>query len=65
MENTINQKNEEIFNITREKDAMGQEDKLYMDSLGEPESEASEPNSRVSRFKIEGVIPTKETVKRR
>jgi hypothetical protein len=67
MEQTINQRNEEIFNITREKNAMGREDKLYMESLefNKPESEASEPNSRVSRLKVEGVMPIKETVKRR
>tara|TARA_R100000951_G_scaffold91283_1_gene79622 strand:- start:15 stop:203 length:189 start_codon:yes stop_codon:yes gene_type:complete len=58
----IDQKNQEIFNITREKDAMGREDKLYMESLefSKPESEASKPNSRVSRIKIEGIIPVKE-----
>jgi len=65
MKKTTNQRNKEIFNITREKDAMGQEDKLYIENLefSKPESKASEPNSRVSKFKIEGVMPIKETVK--
>lgn len=67
MKKTINQKNEETFNITREKDAMGREDKLYMESLefSKPESEVSETNSIVSRFKVEGVMPIKETVKQK
>jgi mannose/fructose/N-acetylgalactosamine-specific phosphotransferase system component IIB len=45
---------------------MGANDKLYNDSMSkESEKEAAAPNTKISRFKIEGVMPLVETQKAR
>tara|TARA_R110000764_G_scaffold117358_3_gene204465 strand:- start:134 stop:340 length:207 start_codon:yes stop_codon:yes gene_type:complete len=63
---TAKEKNQEINNIQTEKDKMGANDKLYNDSMSkESEKEAVAPNTKISRFKIEGVMPLVETQKAR
>ena len=63
---TAKEKNLEINNIQIEKDKMGANDKLYNDSMSkDAEREAVAPNTKISRFKIEGVMPLVETQKAR
>ena len=63
---TAKEKNQEINNIQMEKDKMGANDKLYNDSMSkESEKEAVAPNTKISRFKIEGIMPLVETQKAR
>ena len=63
---TAKEKNLEINNIQMEKDKMGANDKLYNESMSkESEKEAVAPNTKISRFKIEGVMPLVETQKAR
>lgn len=63
---TAKEKNQEINNIQMEKDKMGANDKLYNDSMSkDAEKEAVAPNTKISRFKIEGVMPLVETQKAR
>ena len=63
---TAKEKNQEINNIQIEKDNMGANDKLYNDSMSkDAEIEAVTPNTKISRFKIEGIIPLVETKKAR
>jgi hypothetical protein len=63
---TAKEKNLEINNNQIEKDKMGANDKLYNDSMSkDAEKEAVAPNTAVSRFKIEGVMPLVETQKAR
>tara|TARA_R110000824_G_C14971370_1_gene653136 strand:+ start:569 stop:775 length:207 start_codon:yes stop_codon:yes gene_type:complete len=63
---TVKEKNLEINNIQKEKNGMGDNDKLYNDSMSkESEKEAVAPNTKISRFKIEGVMPLVETQKAR
>ena len=63
---TAKEKNLEINNIQKEKNGMGANDKLYNDSMSkESEKEAIAPNTAVSRFKIEGIMPLVETQKAR
>lgn len=63
---TSKEKNQEINNIQIEKDNMGANDKLYNDSMSkDAEREAVTPNTKISRFKIEGIIPLVETKKAR
>ena len=63
---TAKEKNQEINNIQIEKDKMGANDKLYNDSMSkDAEKEAVAPNTKISRFKIEGVMPLVETQKAR
>ena len=63
---TAKEKNLEINNNQIEKDKMGANDKLYNESMSkESEKEAIAPNTRISRFKIEGIMPLVETQKAR
>ena len=63
---TSKEKNQEINNIQIEKDNMGANDKLYNDSMSkDAEREAVTPNTKISRFKIEGIMPLVETKKAR
>jgi len=63
---TAKEKNLEINNIQKEKNGMGANDKLYNESMSkESEKEAVAPNTAVSRFKIEGIMPLVETQKAR
>jgi len=63
---TSKEKNQEINNIQIEKDNMGANDKLYNDSMSkDAEREAVTPNTKISRFKIEGIMPLIETQKAR
>ena len=63
---TAKEKNLEINNIQKEKNGMGANDKLYNDSMSkESEKEAIAPNTKISRFKIEGIMPLVETQKAR
>jgi hypothetical protein len=63
---TAKEKNLEINNNQIEKDKMGANDKLYNESMSkESEKEAIAPNTAVSRFKIEGIMPLVETQKAR
>ncbi len=63
---TVKEKNLEINNIQKEKNGMGANDKLYNYSMSkESEKEAVAPNTKISRFKIEGVMPLVETQKAR
>ena len=63
---TAKEKNQEINNIQMEKDKMASNDKLYNESMSkESEKEAVAPNTKISRFKIEGVMPLVETQKAR
>ena len=63
---TAKEKNLEINNNQIEKDKMGANDKLYNDSMSkDAEREAVAPNTKISRFKIEGVMPLVETQKAR
>ena len=63
---TAKEKNQEINNIQKEKNGMGANDKLYNDSMSkDAEREAVTPNTKISRFKIEGIIPLVETKKAR
>jgi len=63
---TAKEKNLEINNIQKEKNGMGANDKLYNESMSkESEKEAIAPNTAVSRFKIEGIMPLVETQKAR
>ncbi len=63
---TAKEKNQEINSIQKEKDKMASNDKLYNESMSkESEKEAIAPNTAVSRFKIEGIMPLVETQKAR
>jgi hypothetical protein len=63
---TAKEKNLEINNNQIEKDKMGANDKLYNESMSkESEKEAIAPNTKISRFKIEGIMPLVETQKAR
>lgn len=63
---TSKEKNQEINNIQIEKDNMGANDKLYNDSMSkDAEKDAVAPNTKISRFKIEGIMPLVETKKAR
>jgi hypothetical protein len=63
---TAKEKNLEINNIQKEKNGMGANDKLYNESMSkESEKEAIAPNTKISRFKIEGIMPLVETQKAR
>ena len=63
---TSKEKNQEINNIQIEKDNMGANDKLYNDSMSkDAEREAVTPNTKISRFKIKGIMPLVETKKAR
>jgi|TARA_R110000782_G_scaffold39533_1_gene91795 hypothetical protein len=63
---TAKEKNQEINNIQKEKNGMGANDKLYNDSMSkDAEREAVTPNTKISRFKIEGIMPLVETKKAR
>ena len=63
---TAKEKNLEMNNIQKEKDGMGDNDKLYNESMSkESEKEAIAPNTKISRFKIEGIMPLVETQKAR
>jgi hypothetical protein len=58
---TAKEKNLEINNIQKEKNGMGANDKLYNESMSkESEKEAIAPNTKISRFKIEGIMPLVE-----
>jgi hypothetical protein len=63
---TAKEKNQEINNIQMEKDRMGANDKLYNENMSkDAEKEAVAPNTKISRFKIEGIMPLVETQKAR
>jgi hypothetical protein len=63
---TAKEKNLEINNNQIEKDKMGANDKLYNDSMSKDSGkEAIAPNTKISRFKIEGIMPLVETQKAR
>jgi hypothetical protein len=63
---TAKEKNLEINNNQIEKDKMGANDKLYNDSMSKDSGkEAIAPNTAVSRFKIEGIMPLVEIQKTR
>jgi hypothetical protein len=63
---TAKEKNLEMNNIQKEKNGMGANDKLYNESMSkESEKEAIAPNTKISRFKIEGIMPLVETQKAR
>jgi hypothetical protein len=63
---TAKEKNLEINNIQKEKNGMGANDKLYNESMSkESEKEAIAPNTKISRFKIEGIMPLVEIQKAR
>ena len=63
---TAKERNQEINDIQMEKDRMGDNDKLYNESMSkESEKDAIAPNTKISRFKIEGVMPLVETQKAR
>ena len=63
---TAKEKNQEINNIQKEKNGMGANDKLYNDSMSkDAEKDAVAPNTKISRFKIKGIMPLVETKKAR
>ena len=63
---TAKEKNLEINSIQKEKDKMASNDKLYNESMSKDSGkEAVAPNTKISRFKIEGVMPLVETQKAR
>ena len=63
---TAKEKNLEINNIQKEKNGMGANDKLYNDSMSKDSGkDATVPNTIISRFKIEGIMPLVETQKAR
>ena len=63
---TAKEKNLEINNIQKEKNGMGANDKLYNESMSKDSGkDATVPNTIISRFKIEGIMPFAETQKAR
>jgi len=63
---TAKEKNQEINNIQKEKDKMASNDKLYNESMSKDSGkDATVPNTIISRFKIEGIMPLVETQKAR
>ena len=63
---TVKEKNLETNNNQIEKDRMGANDKLYNDSMSKDSGkDATVPNTIISRFKIEGIMPIVETQKAR
>lgn len=63
---TAKEKNQEINSIQKEKDKMASNDKLYNESMSKDfEKDATVPNTIISRFKIEGIMPLVETQKAR
>ncbi len=63
---TAKEKNQEINSIQKEKDKMASNDKLYNESMSkDSEKDATMPNTIISRFKIEGIMPLVETQKAR
>ena len=63
---TAKEKNQEINSIQKEKDKMASNDKLYNESMSkDSEKDATVPNTIISRFKIEGIMPLVETQKAR
>jgi len=63
---TAKEKNQEINSIQKEKDKMASNDKLYNESMSKDSGkDATVPNTIISRFKIEGIMPLVETQKAR
>jgi len=63
---TAKEKNQEINSIQKEKDKMASNDKLDNESMSKDSGkDATMPNTIISRFKIEGIMPLVETQKAR
>ena len=63
---TAKEKNQEINSIQKEKDKMASNDKLDNESMSKDSGkDATVPNTIISRFKIEGIMPLVETQKAR
>ena len=63
---TAKEKNQEINSIQKEKDKMASNDKLYNESMSKDSGkDATVPNTIISRFKIQGIMPLVETQKAR